>query len=98
MENKIELNKPENIGFVVTELISVTAVSLLSIWGFSRISSKLQINLFQPFKTDLKIINFLSSIESRGLTKVMEGITTLANFKGITVVAGAVSFAFFRSK
>jgi membrane-associated phospholipid phosphatase len=100
MEQKkdLKIGKPENIALLIFELIAVTTVSFISVWGFARISSGLKKNNLEPFKTDVKILNFLDVIQSPKLTKVMEAISFLANFKGVTVVAGALTFGFFKSK
>jgi undecaprenyl-diphosphatase len=97
-DRKIAVSKPESVGLWVSELISVAAVSFLCIWAFARITSKLQTNRLQPFKTDLRIMNFLDLRQSSFLTKVMTTVSSMANFKGITIIAGSLTFAFFKSK
>jgi membrane-associated phospholipid phosphatase len=94
---ELEISKPANAGLLLFEMLAVTAVSFIATWGFARISSKLQQNNLQPFKTDIRILNFLSSIESPKLTKVMEAITSLGNVKGISMIAGALTLGFLRS-
>jgi membrane-associated phospholipid phosphatase len=97
-DEKLNISKSKRVGLIVSELIGVTGLSMLSVWGVFRITSKLQINQLQPFKTDIKVMNLLDGLKSPILTKVMEAVTSLANFKGITLIAGALTYGFFSSK
>jgi membrane-associated phospholipid phosphatase len=97
-EMKLTISKPENAGLLVSEILAVTGISFLCIWGFARITSKLQTNHLQPFKTDIRLLDYFNSKESPSLTRIMNVIASLANFKGIALIAGPLTFGFFKSK
>lgn len=97
-ERKLNLEKPEHQKLFSAELVAVSGLSIIAVLGFARITNRLIKNNLNPFRTDVKVMNYLSNIESPGLTKFMKFITSLASVEVIPFLASTWTFLFVKSK
>jgi undecaprenyl-diphosphatase len=95
---KLNIEKPEHRKLFSAELIAVTGLSAISVLGFARITTKLVKNNLNPFRTDIKIINFLSKLRSPKLTGFMKFISSLSSLQVLPFIAGSLTVLFFKSK
>jgi len=97
-KEKLNLEKPEHQKLLSAELVAVSGLSIIAVLGFARITNRLIKNNLNPFRTDIKVMNYLNNIESPWLTKILKFITSLASVEVIPFLAGAWTFLFVKSK
>jgi membrane-associated phospholipid phosphatase len=98
MGTKYGVSDPKTVGIFSLQSMVVVGVAGLCVSGFHYITKKVRENNLHPFRTDLRIMNFLDSESTIKLTIFMKGISNWCSPKRISIFASSMLLDSFLDK